>query len=709
MKTNNVWKAASVRWTKAAMAAALALTLLPPSLTSAAAETAPSSATTSAGAQNTALTASSVTAFLDAFFAEEAIQELAPGAAVVVVKNGQILAEKGYGYADVDSKRTVDPKNDVFRMASVSKTFTAAAIMQLVEQGKVGLDTDIRTYLGDIAFNNPFSEPVTVADLLTHRSGFKIQDPRQEDLNPDLDEYVDLKDYIAKYMPDVVREPGTAYMYDNFAFLLLGYIVQQASGTPYEDYMEKNVFAPLGMDSTGFLMTDELMENAATGYAGGEPVDPYTVRPTVMPSGGMLSTADDISKFMIAFLNDGKTASGTQLLKADTVASMTEYRSAIHPLLPDATYGFEAASQLPGAGSSSKVITKAGDIPGASSLMFLIPEQDTGVFVVYNQNGALREQLYAAFIANFFPQYAVEAKFPAFTEESPEQLARYAGLYKDLRVESIVSKVGPGSRGRMVISDPLTGERALQQVAPGLFIDANKMLVAFKTDEAGNVSYLKEPYLNPMGYEQKGVTPAGFNDIPSTHPYSKYILDLQSLGYYPNDPNQAFGPDQAVTRGEYIDMLMRTSAIPLSENAPEFSDIQGHPYAAAIQTAYEYGLVSGNEKGLFQPDRPITRQEAAVIIYNSTAGLYPPELLEVVKLTGNTDKWAEPAVKLAIMLGYHGPEVTFTDSGAANFQSKKALTRAENAAINDMLLTSTITGAMQLEDAAAEPEEEPAA
>ncbi|MCQ4087719.1 beta-lactamase family protein [Saccharibacillus sp. JS10] len=695
MNLHKNWKAASVKLTKATMAAALALTLLPPVMASAAA--APT-AVSSTNVQTPTLTASSVTAFLDAFFAEGAIQEMAPGAAVVVVKNGQVLAEKGYGYADVDSKRKVDPKKDVFRMASVSKTFTSTAIMQLVEQGKVGLNTDIRTYLGDLTFNNPFDKPVTVGDLMTHLSGFQIQDPVAEDLNPNLDEYVDLKDYIKKYMPDVVREPGTAYMYDNFAFLLLGYIVQQASGMPYEKYMEQHVFEPLGMESTDFLIREDLMKRAATGYAGGEPVEPYTVRPTVMPSGGMFSTADDMSKFMIAFLNEGKLPSGKSLLQADTIDSMTKYRSAIHPLLPDATYGFEAPTQLPGAGSSDKVITKAGDIAGASSLMFLIPEQDTGVFVVYNQNGGLREQLYAAFIAKFFPQYAAEATFPAFTPESPEQLARYAGLYKDLRVESIVSKVGAGSRGRMVMSDPLTGERALKQVAPGLFIDANKRLVGFKLDDAGNVTYLKEPYLNPMGYEQKGEKPAGFNDVPSTHPYASYILDLQSLRYYPNDPNQAFGPDEAMTRAEYVEMLMRTSAIPLSEKTPKFKDIQNHPYAAAIQTAYEYGLVSGNDKGLFQPDRPITRQEAAVIIYNSLGGLYPDELLQPIKLSGHTDKWAVSAVKLMVTMGYHGPEVKKNSAGAADFLSKKVLTRAENAAINDMLLTSSLAGNSQLGD-----------
>ncbi|MDO3413106.1 beta-lactamase family protein [Saccharibacillus sp. CPCC 101409] len=693
MKNRKIWKVASTKWAKALLASTLALTLVPSTFASAA----PAAQSAAAKQTDTALTASSVNAFLDEFFALDEVKEMAPGAAVVVVKNGKTLAEKGYGYAKVDGKKKVDPQNTVFRMASVSKTFVAAAAMQLVEQGKLGLDDDIRTYLGDITFDNPFAEPVTVADLLTHRSGFQIQDILQEDVHDDFDERVSIEDYVRKYMPDVVREPGTAYMYDNFAYLLLGYIVERASGTPFETYMQKNVFSPLGMKSSSFMLSDDLVKRSAEGYSGGEPLGIYTLRPTVMPEGGMLSTAGDIAKFMTAFLNDGKTASGASFLKPDSVASMETYRSSIHPLLPDTTYGFEAPSQLPGAGSSDKVITKAGDMPGASSLMFLIPEQDTGVFVVYNENGGLREMLYAAFIYRFFPQYAKEINFPAYAAESPEQLNRYAGLYKDLRVESVVSKLGTSNRGRMVMSDPLTGERALRQVADGLFIDADKMLVAFKTESDGSVSYLKEPYLNPAGYEQKGLEPAGFNDIPSTHPYSKYILDLQSLRYYPNDPNLSFGPDQPVTRGEYVDMLMRTSAIPLSENAPEFSDVKGHPYAAAIQTAYEYGLISGSAKGQFNPDRPITRQEAAAIIYNSTAGLYPEELLSSVKLTGKTDKWAVPAVKLMVLLGYYGPEVKINAAGAADYQSKKVLTRAENAAINDLLLTSTVLGSQSLQ------------
>ncbi|MFD2879739.1 serine hydrolase domain-containing protein [Paenibacillus rhizoplanae] len=143
-------------------------------------------------------------------------------------------------------------------------------------------------------------------DLLTHTTGFRIQDPLPEDINQDFTTKVSIEDYVVKHMPPVVREPGTSYMYDNFASLLLGLVVQKASGMPYEDYMQQHVFAPLKMDSSGFLLEGKLKDNLATAYdATGKEVDLYNVTPTVMPHGGMLSTGDDVGRFMTAFSERG--------------------------------------------------------------------------------------------------------------------------------------------------------------------------------------------------------------------------------------------------------------------------------------------------------------------------------------------------------------------------------------------------------------------
>ncbi|WP_150275950.1 serine hydrolase domain-containing protein, partial [Paenibacillus tepidiphilus] len=425
-------------WTRTILAAAL---ILSPMIPTVQASAAPS--VTVAG-QAKPLTQENAAAFLKQFFSLDEIKAQLAGAVVVVVKDGKTVIEEGFGNADKAKKTAVDPDETVFRMASVSKTFTAVAAMQLVEQGEIDLKADFQNYTGPIDFDNPFGVPVTVEQLLTHTTGFRIQDPLPEDINDDFETKVSIEDYVLQHMPPVVREPGTSYMYDNFASLLLGLVVEKASGMPYEDYMQKHVFDALSMDKSGFLLEGELKDDLATAYdATGEPIDLYTVTPTVMPHGGMLSTADDIGKFMIAFLNGGAVGN-SRILAEDTVDAMEEYRSSIHPLLPNTTYGFEAPFQLPEAGSSSKIITKAGDLVGFSTYMFLIPEQNTGVFIGYNQQSVLREMFYPAFIQAFFPQYAAPATLDAFQPLSAEAMDAFTSNFANnltlMEIQKIAQK-----------------------------------------------------------------------------------------------------------------------------------------------------------------------------------------------------------------------------------------------------------------------------
>ena len=164
-----------------------------------------------------ALDQESAKKFLDDFFTADEIQPYFQGAAVVIVKDREVIAQEGYGYADVEKELEVDPQSTVFRVASVSKTFTAVAIMQLAEEGKLDLQDDIRKYVPDIEFANPFDTPVTIAHLLTHHSGLEGRDPHVNDMHTDFERFVSIEDYVQEYMPSVVREPGSAYMYDNFA------------------------------------------------------------------------------------------------------------------------------------------------------------------------------------------------------------------------------------------------------------------------------------------------------------------------------------------------------------------------------------------------------------------------------------------------------------------------------------------------------------
>ncbi|WP_416298447.1 serine hydrolase [Paenibacillus illinoisensis] len=640
--------------------------------------------------QTKALTSKSAEAFLDTFFDSAEAKAQYVGASVVVVKDGKVLAEKGYGYADQESKTPVDPKSTAFRVASVSKTFTAAAVMQLVEQGKVDLQADFQTYVKGLEFDNPFDKPVTVENLLTHTTGFEIRDPQQEDIHADFDKTVSMEDYAQQHMPPVVREPGSAYMYDNFSFLLLGMIVENVSGEPFETYMQQHIFKPLVMDNSSFVLNDKFRHQLATGYdAVHNPLDLYTLSPTPMPQGGMLSTAEDIGNFMIAFLNDG-VKDNERILKETTVKSMEQYRSSIHPVLPDTTYGFEAAFQLPGAGSSPAIITKAGDLIGFSSYLFLIPEQNTGVFLTYNQSGALRNLFYPAFIQTFFPQYAEPVEIKDFTPQSTNDLQRYAGLYADLRLSTIVSSLKNGGTepGKLSISDAFLGPRTLIQVDENLFKDElTGQFTAFKEQADGTI-YMKEPYLNPLGYEKKGEQPQGFRDVRPDSPYAEAIYGLQSLGHYDNDATEAFQPKSAVTRAEFIENVLKMSGLkPSQTTPPSDSDWASHPAAGYIQLGYEAGMITGADSKQFKPNQVITRQEAMVMIWRSLQVQYPSELFQDVKLAGHADEWAVPAIQMMVKLGIHGPEVKVLEDGSVDVLARKPLIRQEEAAIMYQLFT----------------------
>ncbi|MDP9700509.1 CubicO group peptidase (beta-lactamase class C family) [Paenibacillus intestini] len=678
------------RWsalTSACMALVLSLSLWAPQVQAQTGATAPD---TDGSKQPVTLNAESANAFLDKFFASSETKPHYVGASVVVVKDGQVIAEKGYGHADLDKKTPVDPKNTAFRVASVSKTFTAAAVMQLVEQGKVDLKADFQTYVKGLHFENPFDAEVTVEHLLTHTTGFEIRDPQPEDIHTDQGKYITMEEYAEQHMPPVVRKPGSAYMYDNFSFLLLGLIVENVSGEPFETYMQEHIFKPLGMNNSSFMLDEKFQKQLATGYdAAHNPVDMYFIDPNPLPQGGMLSTADDIGKFMIAFLNDGKK-DNQQILKSATVKSMEQYRSSIHPLLPDSTYGFEAPFQLPGAGSSSKVITKAGDLSGYSSYLFFIPEQNTGVFLTYNQNGALRNLLYSAFIQNFFPQYAKPVQFKDYTPQPAEELQRFNGFYADLRISALISKLQTGGEtsSQLSISDPYLGERKLIQVEDNLFTDElTGQFTAFKTYEDGT-TYMREPYLNPFGYAKKGKKAAGFLDVKKNNPYAQAIHSLQSLGYFENEANQSFMPKTTVTRAEFIEDILKLSGLkPSKTPAPADTDWAGHASAGYIQLAYEMGMITGADEKQFKPDQAIVRQEAAVMIWRVFQLQYPSELFKNVKLAGHTDAWAVPAVQMMVKLGIYGPEVKMLEDNAADYLSRKPLIRQEHAAIMYALIT----------------------
>ncbi|PYI78776.1 MAG: hypothetical protein DMF05_11490 [Verrucomicrobia bacterium] len=195
------------------------------------------------------LTKADFETFLDALIPSQLRNRNIAGAVVSVVKDGQVLFQKGYGYADVEEKKPVLPDQTLFRPGSVSKLFTATAVMQLVEQGKLDLDRDVNDYL-DFALPKTYPEPVTLRQLLTHTGGFEetlknLFVAHESDIKP-------LRTYLMNEMPARIFLPGKIPSYSNYGFTLAGYIVERVSGEKFERYIENHILKPLGMNNSTF-------------------------------------------------------------------------------------------------------------------------------------------------------------------------------------------------------------------------------------------------------------------------------------------------------------------------------------------------------------------------------------------------------------------------------------------------------------------------
>ena len=186
--------------------------------------------------------------------------------AVVAVVAGENGFQQGLRFADVEARRPVDPEKTLFRIASISKLFTWTAVMQLVEAGKIDLNTDINTYLKDLKIPATFEQPITMKHLLTHTPGFEdlvigLFAHKPEEVGP-------LVDMLKGQLPVRVRPPGLVTSYSNHGTAIAGHAVASVSGMPWEDYVEQRILNPLGMTHTLVRQPgeDKLPADLSKGY-----------------------------------------------------------------------------------------------------------------------------------------------------------------------------------------------------------------------------------------------------------------------------------------------------------------------------------------------------------------------------------------------------------------------------------------------------------
>lgn len=373
---------------------------------------------------------------LEAFFGNTMPSKLEkyhiPNATVSVVKDGQIVFKKGFGLADIEKNIPVDADTTLFRIGSTSKLITWTAVMQLVEAGKLDLNTDINSYLDfEIPpqlvkpLQNTITEPITMTHLMNHTPGFEDYPDMLFRLSQD--EFLPLNEYVRNNLPARIFPAGEVAAYSNYGTALAGYIVERTSGQPFSEYVEKNIFRPLHMNKSTYRQppAPDASVRIAKPYryingvyteAGFEYILPE-------PAGSVSSTASDMANFMIAHLSGGAYGEG-RILAEDTVKEMHQQHFTYDPTLGGMTLGF-----MEGVFNGKEVLFHSGSTMLYNTGLYLVPEANTGIFISYSGgNNLLHAEVFQEFMDCYFPFEAQTQAAPA--EGSRERAKPFTGEYQ---------------------------------------------------------------------------------------------------------------------------------------------------------------------------------------------------------------------------------------------------------------------------------------
>ncbi|HYX46897.1 MAG TPA: serine hydrolase domain-containing protein [Sphingomicrobium sp.] len=375
------------------------------------------------------LTADDVNSWLDGMMPYAIARGDIPGAVVVVVKDGQVLTERGYGFANVEKKIKVDPKSTLFRPGSISKLFTWTALMQQVEQGKVDLNADVNKYI-DFKIPPYEGQPITPLNLMTHTPGFE---EAVKNLITNGPKEVPYDTILKQWVPARIYAPGTTPAYSNYGASLAGYIVQRTSGEPFDAYLENHIFKPLGMAHSTFRqpLPANLKPLMAEGYRPGSDKPFGFEFVNAAPAGAMSTTGDDMAKFMIAHLQNGQY-NGQQILKPETAQLMHSRANTPFAAGDGMAHGFYETNI-----NGLHVIAHGGDTEAFHSDLHLFLDKGVGIFVSFNSPGKegtaqpLRDSLFADFADRYFPEPAGVVK--ADPTNAKEDAQKLAGTYSTTR------------------------------------------------------------------------------------------------------------------------------------------------------------------------------------------------------------------------------------------------------------------------------------
>ncbi|MGH9900297.1 MAG: serine hydrolase [Pyrinomonadaceae bacterium] len=397
-----------------------------------------------------------------------------PGAAVIVVREGKVLLRKGYGKANLELGVPIEP-DMVFRLGSITKQFTAVAILMLAEQGKLSLDDDLTKFLPDYPTTG---QKITIEHLLTHTSGIKS--------------YTSLPEWLAQWRKDIPLgelialfkdkpmdfAPGERWAYNNSAYVLLGAVIEKASGQTYREFIEKQIFTPLGMKQSFYDDTARLIPRRVTGYSksgDGYVNAAYLSMTQPHAAGALVSSVDDLALWDAALYTD-------KLLKQETLRRAWTPGKLNDGNLTRYGYGWGASSY-----EGHRIIEHGGGINGFSTDALRLPDDRIFVAVLTNKDSGNPGPSEVAFeIAAL--TVGKPYREPTAIKLPPDALDKYVGVYGlDRKEEAVIRREGE----KLLAQFPRAGKvEIFPSSATEFFIKGSRNRLSFTRNAAGEISGL---------------------------------------------------------------------------------------------------------------------------------------------------------------------------------------------------------------------------
>ena len=448
------------------------------------------------------LTQSDLQVFVERYVNEHMADSHTPCLVITVVYQGEVLLAEGYGLADIEKGVPMTAQTHM-RAGSVSKPITSTGVLQLAATGQINLNEPISAYVPDLEFDDGFGPAPTLAQLLTLQGGYG--DAVVGTHAPTLDQWLPLDVYLEENPPERFMPSGKVLSYNSWEHALLGYMMAEVSGQPFDNAMSQYLFEPLGMENSTFTqpLPAHIADNLATGYAFDRdfqevPLDYVQLSPGI----GLVTTGEDMGRFMQALLNGGWLNSD-QVLAPETISGMLQRQEALHEYSRSRTYGFSEINI-----SERQGIYQDGNGIGHGNRMMLFPEQELGIFLSINHrilaNDVTHTPAYI-FMKNL-SQAIVERYVPvSISEDIPvtplanagERADRFTGHYRlagtpqgdFFKLGALLDNVNVKNNQDGTIT---IGSRRYVEVEPNVFQSETNpgFFVLFAEDDTGNVEWL---------------------------------------------------------------------------------------------------------------------------------------------------------------------------------------------------------------------------